>query len=72
VTALGGDEPPTGVFFDEQTVDALVGAIRRAEAAADRFHPKTLRARAELFDRPRFKDRVGAYLDARLAEATRC
>jgi hypothetical protein len=53
-------------------VDALVGAIRRAEAAAERFHPKTLRARAELFDRPRFKDRVGAYLDARLAEATRC
>ena len=29
-------------------------------------------ARAEAFDRPRFKDRVGAYLDARLAEATRC
>lgn len=72
VTPLDGDEPPTGVFFDAQTVDALVGAIRRAEAAAERFQPKTLRARAELFDRPRFKERVGAYLDARLAEAARC
>jgi glycosyltransferase involved in cell wall biosynthesis len=72
VTPLDGDEPPTGVFFTEQTVDALVGAIRRAEAAAERFHPKTLRARAELFDRPRFKERVAAYLGACLAGARLC
>jgi glycosyltransferase involved in cell wall biosynthesis len=72
VTPLEGEEPPTGVFFAEQTVDALVGAIERAEAAASRFHPKTLRARAELFDRPRFKERVGAYLEARLVESARC
>jgi glycosyltransferase involved in cell wall biosynthesis len=72
VTPLDGDEPPTGVFFTEQTVDALVGAIRRAEAAAGRFHPKTLRARAEQFDRPRFKERVAAYLGACLAGARLC
>jgi glycosyltransferase involved in cell wall biosynthesis len=69
VTPLDGEEPPTGLFFHEQTVEALVEAIRRFEAAAHRFQPKMLRARAEQFDRPRFKARIAAYLEMRLAEA---
>ena len=69
IVGLGtGQEPPTGVFFGEQTVEALVDALRRFEANAHRFAPKALRARAEAFDRPRFKERIGAYIDARLAE----
>jgi glycosyltransferase involved in cell wall biosynthesis len=59
------EEPPTAVFFEEQTVDALVDGIRRFEAAEDRFVPKALRARAERFDRPLFKQRLREYLDAR-------
>ena len=54
----GGDEPPTGLFFDAQTPEALAAAIRRFEANAHRFEPKTLRARAEGFDRPIFKERI--------------
>jgi hypothetical protein len=36
------------------------------------FEPKALRRRAEAFDRPLFKERIQAYLEARLAEGARC
>ncbi len=62
VAPLGGEEPPTGVLFHEQTADALAAAMRRFEDEAHRFSPKALRARAEVFDRPRFKERVAALL----------
>ncbi|PYN85627.1 MAG: glycosyltransferase family 4 protein [Candidatus Rokuibacteriota bacterium] len=62
------DAPPTAVFFAEQTVDALVEAIERFERAADRFDAKALRARAESFDRPIFKQKLGDYIAARWGE----
>lgn len=62
----GGEESPTGVFFHEQTVEALAAAILTFERQAHRFVPKSLRARAEPFDRPRFKQQVADYLAARL------
>ena len=68
---IGRDDdegPPTAVFFGEQTVDALAAAIRRFEAAADRFEPKALRARAEQFDRRLFLARVREYVDGRRGE----
>ena len=68
VVPPGEGEPPTGLFFDRQTVDALIDAIRRFESDAQAFEPKALRRRAEAFDRPLFKERVHAYLRARLAE----
>ena len=63
----GADEPPTGLFFDAQTPEALVAAIRRFEATAHRFEPKALRARAEQFDRPRFKAQMAKYVEAGVA-----
>jgi len=72
VVPAGGAEPPTGLFFDHQTVEALVDAIRRFESGQYRFEPKALRLRAEAFDRPLFKERIHAYLTARLAEHGRC
>ena len=59
---------PTAVFFREQTVEALTAAIRAFEAAADRFDPEALRARALEFDRPVFKRRLAEYVDARWRE----
>ncbi|OLD76947.1 MAG: glycosyl transferase family 1 [Candidatus Rokubacteria bacterium 13_1_20CM_4_70_14] len=59
---------PTAVFFREQTVEALTAAIRAFEAAADRFDPEALRARAREFDRPVFKRRFSEYVDARWRE----
>ncbi len=63
VVPLGeGIEAPTGLFFAEQTAGSLSDAIRRFEASAHRFDPKVLRARAEAFDRPRFAERIAAYV----------
>ncbi|HXG16859.1 MAG TPA: glycosyltransferase [Calidithermus sp.] len=64
VVPPGGDEPPTGLFFHSQSVDALVEAIQAFERQERRFSPRALRARAEAFDRPRFKERLAAYLEA--------
>jgi len=66
------DEAPTGVLFEAQTAEALAEAMLNLEAAAGRLSPKALRARAETFDRPRFKEQVAAYLDMRLAAHRRC
>jgi len=72
VVPPGEGEPPTGFFFERQTVEGLVDAIRRFEASAHQFEPKALRRRAEAFDRPLFRERVHAYLRARVEASTRC
>ncbi len=72
VVPPGGAEPPTGLFFERQTVEDLVGAIRRLESGAVHFEPKALRRRAEAFDRPRFKERIQSYIRAKIAERGRC
>jgi glycosyltransferase involved in cell wall biosynthesis len=66
------EEAATGLLFDEQTVEALVTALRRFESHAHRFDPKAMRSRAELFDRPRFKERVSAWVAAHLAARRPC
>ncbi len=63
-----GEGEPTAVFFEDPTVDSLVGGIRRFEAAETRFDPTALRARAERFDRPIFKERVREYVERRWVE----
>ena len=72
VVPPGEGEPPTGLFFEHQTVEALVDAIRRFEASGHLFEPKALRRRAEAFDRPLFRERMHAYLRARMEAPTRC
>ena len=72
VVPPGEGEPPTGLFFEHQTVEALVDAIRRFEASGHLFEPKALRRRAEAFDRPLFRERVHAYLRARVEASTPC
>jgi glycosyltransferase involved in cell wall biosynthesis len=67
VIGLDGDGAATGVFFPEQSVESLVGAMTTLEANAHRFEPKTLRRHAEAFDRPLFRDRVAAYLSEAVA-----
>jgi hypothetical protein len=53
-------------------VEDLVDAIRRFEASPQQFEPKALRRRAEAFDRPLFRERIHAYLRARVEGSTRC
>jgi glycosyltransferase involved in cell wall biosynthesis len=55
--------PPTGLFFDEPTPASLRAALRRFEAAADRFEPAAVRAHAEGFSRERFAREFRAALE---------
>ena len=66
VVPPGAGEAPTGLFFERQTVESLVEAIRRLESGAVAFDAKALRRRAEAFDRPLFKERMLAYLRGRI------
>ncbi len=48
-----------GVFFEEQSADALCAAVERFESRERDFDPHSIRRRALLFDRPLFKERLG-------------
>ena len=54
---------PTGVFFDEQTPEALAEAIRRFDRA--RFDPADCRAQAERFAPAEFDSALGAFVEDR-------
>jgi glycosyltransferase involved in cell wall biosynthesis len=53
-----GDDLPTGVFFYEQTADALSKAIQLFEQRRSEFHSKAIRAHVQAFDRKYFKERI--------------
>ena len=61
-------EQPTGLFFYEQTSDALQEAVRRFEKQQDAFHEQNLRKNAERFGTERFKQEFKEFVDQR-AEA---
>ena len=59
----------SGILFDEQTVEAVQGALRRAEATD--FHPGTLRRKAKRFDKGLFITKLRTIVLKQLEEATR-
>jgi glycosyltransferase involved in cell wall biosynthesis len=63
-----GNDPPTAVFFEAQTADALAAAILDFERNADRFDPAALRARAGRFDRPLFARQMQEWIERRWTE----
>jgi glycosyltransferase involved in cell wall biosynthesis len=63
VRPLGEAADPTGVFFTEQTVGAVIDAIGRFERDADRFDPRAARRQAVLFRKERFEAELFGYLD---------
>lgn len=52
----------TGVFFNEQTSDAIIAAVKRFESI-DAFDPKVIRKNAERFSNERFKSAMRAFVD---------
>jgi glycosyltransferase involved in cell wall biosynthesis len=54
---------PTGLFFEEQTVECLTDALRAFEAHAGDFSPAAARRQALRFNKQRFADELFAYLD---------
>lgn len=53
-------ESQTGLFFQEQTVEALMAAIERFERLE--FDPRAARANAERFSQARFRHELGAFI----------
>lgn len=62
----GRGERPTGVFFHEQTPQALMEAVGRLEANMDEFIPPDIRRHALAFDRPAFKENMTACIFKKL------
>ena len=58
----------TGLFFYEQTVEALIDAIRRFEEQTPPFDPKLIRKNAERFDAALFRERFGRFVSRCLEE----
>ncbi|WP_257458509.1 glycosyltransferase [Archangium lipolyticum] len=61
--ALETVSPRTGLFFDAQTPDALVEAVRRFERWEPDFRPADARAQAERFSRAAFLRSIQAEVD---------
>lgn len=57
----------TGLFFHEQTVEAVIDAIERFEAVADSFHSDVLHSHAGSFDTAVFRTRLAELIDSLLA-----
>lgn len=58
----------TGIFFYEQTPEALAEAVGRFIRWEDKFRPDVLRANAERFSRERFKQRVKNFVEEKWME----
>jgi len=66
-TVVADSVSPTGIFFYESTVDALITAIRSLSKL--KLDPYTIRRRAEKFDRTIFKQQMINYVGLRLKES---
>jgi glycosyltransferase involved in cell wall biosynthesis len=72
-TVQGLDHPtPTGVFFDQQTVDALVGAVDRFERERHRIDSAACRENALRFRPERFRAQFEACVRQQLADRHHC
>jgi glycosyltransferase involved in cell wall biosynthesis len=58
-------DQPTGVFFHQQTRDALISAIRHFEKIEDRFETEATRNHALQFDLNIFSDRIREFIEDR-------
>jgi glycosyltransferase involved in cell wall biosynthesis len=59
-----GQDHPTGVFFEEQTTDAVIDAMERFERDRDRFDPTAARANAEPFRLERYEAELFGYVES--------
>lgn len=64
VRGLGHGPAPTGLWFGEQTEEAVADAVLRFDAAADQFSVQACRAQAERFSVDRFRSSLAAFVDA--------
>ncbi|MDM0113958.1 glycosyltransferase [Variovorax sp. J22R133] len=60
-------EGSTGLFFHEQSPEAMIDAIERFEAAAGAYCPDVMQAHARTFDTEVFRARLSEHIDSLLA-----
>ena len=53
---------PTGIFFYEQTPEALIGAVKYFENNQEKFDKNVVRNHAMRFDRKIFKEKIRNYI----------
>jgi glycosyltransferase involved in cell wall biosynthesis len=58
----------TGLFFQRQTVEAIIDAVSRFEASERSFRPEQLRGSAEQFSIVRFREQLLEYVRGAVAE----
>jgi glycosyltransferase involved in cell wall biosynthesis len=63
VMSQGSGEQATGLFFYEQTMDAIQEAVERFEKEQDSFDGRVLRKNAERFGEERFKHEFKEFVD---------
>jgi glycosyltransferase involved in cell wall biosynthesis len=63
-----GAEHPTGVFFEQQTEEDLIRAVRTFEAHEGEFEPERCRDNALRFSAARFREEFSTYVARRLDE----
>lgn len=63
--SISSTEPPTGIFFDEQTPEALISAVRFFEKAIDFFDSAKIRDHVVAFDRTKFKEKIRKFIKER-------
>lgn len=56
-------EAPTGLFFDEQTEEAIIAAVRAFDAAPEKFAPENCRAQAQNFSAAVFARKFTALVE---------
>jgi glycosyltransferase involved in cell wall biosynthesis len=54
----GGGKDPTGLFFQEQSVDSLIDAVERFNRVEGEFDPLAIRRHALQWDREIFKKKI--------------
>jgi glycosyltransferase involved in cell wall biosynthesis len=63
-----GTPRPTGVFFAEQSANAIVDAVRRYESQAEAIHAEDCRANALRFASERFRAELAQFVDGAWSE----
>lgn len=66
VRPLDGIEPPSGLLFEGQSVEAIKDAVRRFEGRRAEITPRACRENAERFSEARFDRAIGRALDRAL------
>lgn len=70
-TVRGLEHPhPTGVFYPEQTADALIRAVAHFESEQHLISPQACRSNAERFSTERFRQEIKAFVDTRVREVS--